>query len=204
MSERMEKLFQSLFLNRVPTTWERLAYPSLRGLGAWMDNLLLRAQQLQSWVDDPVNIPMVVQISYLFNPQSFLTAIMQTTAQRNSLELDKLVIYTDVTRKTVEQTDAHARDGAYVCGLYLEGARWNWNAGIIEESLPREMFCELPVVNCRAVLSDKLETSGVFQCPVYRTSRRGPTYVFTANLRSRAPAAKWILGGVVLVMETME
>src|SRR5690606_32678872 len=94
MSERMERLFQSLFMGRVPASWERLAYPSLRGLGSWLENLVQRAAQLQTWVDDPVNIPMVVQISYLFNPQSFLTAIMQITAQKNSMELDKLVIHT--------------------------------------------------------------------------------------------------------------
>jgi dynein heavy chain len=62
----------------------------------------------------------------------------------------------------------------------------------------------MPVVNCRAVLVDKLETSGVYRCPVYRTSRRGPTYVFTSNLRSKLPAAKWVLAGVVLVMETTD
>ena len=30
------------------------------------------------------------------------------------------------------------------------------NSGLMEESLPREMYCELPVVNCRAVLADKV------------------------------------------------
>ena len=80
------------------------------------------------------------------------------------------------------------------------------------------MFVEMPVINCRAVLADKvgiatlplncphnlhvqLESSGVYRCPVYRTQRRGPTYIFTANLRSKHPAAKWVLAGVVLVME---
>jgi ABC-type dipeptide/oligopeptide/nickel transport system ATPase component len=201
MSGNMETLFECLFLDRVPTNWTRLAYPSLRNLESWIDDMLQRAAQLQSWVDDPINIPVVVNVAYLFNPQSFLTAIMQTTAQRNGLELDKLVIQTDVSRKTVEQTDSHARDGAYVTGLHLEGARWNWGSGVVEESLPREMSCEMPVINCRAVLGDKLETSGYYRCPVYTTSQRGPTYVFTANLRSKLPADKWVLSGASLVME---
>jgi hypothetical protein len=38
------------------------------------------------------------------------------SAQQQKMELDKLVIVTDVTRKTVEQTEVHARDGAYVVG----------------------------------------------------------------------------------------
>ena len=52
----------------------------------------------------------------------------------------------------MDETEARAREGAYVSGLFLEGARWNWAAGVLEECEPREMFCELPVVNCRAIL----------------------------------------------------
>ena len=35
----------------------KLAYPSQRSLSSWMDNLILRAAQLQSWTEDPVSIP---------------------------------------------------------------------------------------------------------------------------------------------------
>lgn len=35
----------------------------------------------------------------LVNPQSFLTAVCQVTAQKNQWELDKLVIQTEVTKK---------------------------------------------------------------------------------------------------------
>jgi len=204
MSERMEDLFQSLFLGRVPDSWARLAYPSQRSLSSWVDNLLARASQLQNWADDPSNIPMVVNIAHLFNPQSFLTAILQKTAQKQKLELDKLIVQTDVSRKTVDQIDSRARDGAYVSGLYLEGARWNWNAGVIEECLPREMSCPMPVIACRAVLAEKMEKGGIYRCPVYKTQRRGPTYIFTASVRSKAAPAKWVLAGVAMVMEADE
>lgn len=163
MSERMEELFSALYLGRVPASWARLAYPSQRSLPSWMDNLIARAGQLQSWVEEPASIPIVVQITYLFNPQSFLTAIMQKTAQKQKLELDKLVIATDVTRKTVEQTDTRARDGAYIYGLYMEGARWNWTSGLMEECLPREMAFALPVVCARAIPVDKVEKNGVYR-----------------------------------------
>jgi dynein heavy chain len=99
MSERMEDLFNSLYLGRVPASWTKLAYPSQRSLSSWMDNLIARAGQLQAWVEEPVSIPLVVQITYMFNPQSFLTAIMQKTAQKQKLELDKLVIQVR-TKKT--------------------------------------------------------------------------------------------------------
>ena len=45
---------------------------------------------------------------------------------------------------------------------------------------------------------------GVYRCPCYKTQRRGDTYVFTANLRTKAPASKWVLAGAVLVLEVEE
>lgn len=205
MSERMDKLKSDLFFNRVPESWTRLAYPSMRSLASWNKNLLERVAQLQNWTEDPANIPNVTTLSYMFNPQSFLTAIKQKSAQKAKLELDKLEIQTDVTRKTREQTDSAAREGAYVSGLVLDGARWNVNSGLLEESLPREMTCPLPVVNCRAVMFDKLEKgAGVYRAPVYKTTQRGPTYVFTAGLRSRAPPAKWVLAGCSVILEVEE
>ena len=161
-----------------------------------------RNAQLSAWTEDPQNIPNVTVLSYLFNPQSFLNAIKQKSAQRQKLELDKLEIQTDVTRKTKELTDSAARDGAYISGLMIDGARWNINASVIEESLSREMICPMPVVNCRAVMFDKLEKGpGVYRAPVYKTTQRGPTWVFTAGLRSRAPAAKWVLAGCAVILE---
>jgi len=202
MSERMDRLKNDIFFNRVPESWTKLAYPSMRSLAAWNKNLWERNAQLSTWTEDPVNVPNVTVLSFLFNPQSFLNAIKQRSAQRAKLELDKLEIQTEVTRKTKELTDSAAREGSHVSGLILDGARWNLNAGMLEESLSREMTCPLPVVTCRAVMFDKLEKGpGIYRSPVYKTTQRGPTYVFTAGLRSKAPPAKWVLGGCAVILE---
>ena len=49
----------------------------------------------------------------LFNPQSFLTAVMQTTAQAQSLELDKLSLLTDVTKKLAPEEFTAAAKGIH-------------------------------------------------------------------------------------------
>jgi dynein heavy chain len=54
-------------------------------------------------------MPKVVWLSGLFNPQSFLTAVMQTTARRNDWPLDKTVVLTEVTKKQPDQIDAPSR-----------------------------------------------------------------------------------------------
>jgi dynein heavy chain len=41
------------------------------------------------------------------------------------------------------------REGAYVHGLFMEGARWDIQQGIITESRLKELFPTMPVFNIR-------------------------------------------------------
>lgn len=75
MTEKMEDLMSSIFSNKVPAPWAKLAFQSTRGLASWLDNLRARLDQLNLWKDDPVKKPAVTFLNRLFNPQSFLTAI---------------------------------------------------------------------------------------------------------------------------------
>jgi len=202
MSQRMEDLMNALFFGRVPMSWANLAYPSLRSLDMWVKDLEDRHAQVKAWEEAPNDIPKVVNLALFFNPQSFLTAVMQKYSQATHSELDKLVIQTIVTRKTAEQTDAPARSGgAFVTGFFLEGAKWNWTSMVLEESAPREMFYAMPVIACHAVLIERLDKVGVYMCPVYKTQQRGPTFVFFATLKTKMSPQKWVLGGVVMVLE---
>jgi dynein heavy chain len=201
MSPAMEDLANCLHMEMIPPKWTKYGFPSTRALMSWLANLKERCEQLNDWVADPLNIPKVVDISKFFNPQSFLTAIMQLTCQQQSLELNKLQVFTEVTKRDVKQIDVAARDGAFVTGMFLEGARWDNNANCLEESKPKEMFFKMPVVNCRAGIVTDKEEKNVFACPTYCVPTRRPFYVFAAQLRTKQPAAKWILGGVALILD---
>lgn len=84
ISDSMEALINSIFYNRVPLSWTALAYPSKRGLGSWLENMWKRIDQYDAFKEDPLTPAKVIYINRLFNPQSFLTAIKQIIAQRNS------------------------------------------------------------------------------------------------------------------------
>merc|ERR1711934_1337127 len=201
MGDHMERLQDALFLDRVPGAWSKVAYPSIRGLTSWLANLKGRLEQLREWTQGPTDIPVVTWLSGLFNPTSFLTAVMQTTAQAQSLELDKLRVATEVTKRMEpSEFSAHSRDGAYVYGLSLEGARWDMQGAMLAPSAAGEMTCLMPVINCKAAPADKTE-SNVYECPCYKHLRRGPTYVFSAPLKTKAPPAKWVLAGTALIMD---
>jgi dynein heavy chain len=198
VTENMELLMNSLYLNDVPTRWEALAYPSQLPLGAWYGDLLLRIKELELWVAD-FNLPPVVWLPGLFNPQSFLTAIMQTTARKNEWPLDRMVLTVDVTKKSKEEIMAAPREGAYIHGMFMEGARWDVGTGMIQESFLKDLTPAMPVIYIKAVTVDKKEAKGIYECPVYRTRQRGPTYVWTFNVKTKERPQKWILAGVCLL-----
>lgn len=99
MTEKMEALMDSIYLDKVPAYWAYLAFPSTRGLGSWLDNLKHRLEQLNIWKEDPQKVPTVIFLNRLFNPQSFLTAIKQQYARDKMQELNRLYIQTEILKK---------------------------------------------------------------------------------------------------------
>ncbi|XP_066581161.1 dynein beta chain, ciliary [Prorops nasuta] len=197
----MEDLENALFLDQVPPIWTSKAYASLLGLTAWFVDLLLRLRELETWSTDFV-LPASIWLAGFFNPQSLLTAIMQSTARRQELPLDKMCLQCDVTKKTKEEITSPPRDGAYVHGIFMEGARWDVQAGIIVDSKPKELFPPMPAINVRAITQDKQDLRNMYECPVYKTRTRGPTYIWTFNLKTKDKPAKWTLAGVALLLQT--
>ncbi|KAI5643131.1 dynein heavy chain and region d6 of dynein motor domain-containing protein [Phthorimaea operculella] len=199
ISSLMEELMEGLFMDNVPELWTKLAYPSLLGLSAWFSDLCLRLVELEAWSGD-FNLPPAVWLGGFFNPQSFLTAIMQQTARKNEWPLDKMCLNCDVTKKTRSDFTAPPREGANICGLYMEGARWDTASGGIVESRMMELFPVMPVIFVKAVTQDKQDTRNVYECPVYKIRMRGPTYVWTFNLKTKDKPTRWTLGGVALLL----
>jgi len=201
MSDSMESLQDALFENKVPGTWAAKAFESMRPLAGWLDNTLMRLKQLQDWQGD-LGLPKVAWLSGFFNPQSFLTAILQSQARKNEWPLDKVVVATEITKKMEPaEQDQPSKDGSFVYGLTMEGARWDVGAQVIGPSVPKEMFYSMPVMLAKAVPVDKAEFKDSYMCPVYKTQIRGPTFVFQANLKIRTAPSVWICAGVALLMD---
>ncbi|XP_036372722.1 dynein heavy chain 9, axonemal [Megalops cyprinoides] len=200
MTSEMENLQNSIFLDQVPESWTKRAYPSMLGLAAWFMDLLNRIKELETWTSD-FTLPSAVWLAGFFNPQSFLTAIMQSMARRNEWPLDKMCLQCDVTKKNREDFSSPPREGAYVHGLFMEGARWDTQAGIIADSRLKELTPSVPVIFIKAIPVDKQDSRNVYQCPVYKTRQRGPTYVWTFNLKTKENPSKWTLAGVALLLQ---
>ena len=136
---------------------------------------------------------------------AFLTSMKQEVTRNHSKEnwaLDDVTYSVDVTSyRSAERVNSSPREGVYVDGLFMEGARWDVGAQIIDKSQPKEMYVQMPIITCRAVPADKAESSGIFMCPVYKTQFRGPTYVFSAQLKTKSPPARWVLASCALILD---
>uniref|UniRef100_A0A803T9B7 Dynein axonemal heavy chain 17 n=1 Tax=Anolis carolinensis TaxID=28377 RepID=A0A803T9B7_ANOCA len=196
----MEDLSNALYYDNVPDSWTNRAYPSLLGLAAWYADLLLRIRELEAWTTD-FALPTTVWLAGFFNPQSFLTAIMQSMARKNEWPLDRMCLSVEVTKKTREDMTAPPREGSYVHGLFMEGARWDTQTGVISDARLKELTPSMPVIFIKAIPVDRMDTKNMYECPVYKTRMRGPTYVWTFNLKTKEKPAKWILAGVALLLQ---
>jgi len=139
---------------------------------------------------------------------SYLTAIKQVTARSGGLPLDEMELKTDVLNsKNVADYTTFAESGAYINGFFLEGAAWECGRGgeqgYLCEMILKELHPELPIMHVTAVERKHFSKVGMYNCPVYVTTMRGPTYVFTACLKMESEDSteiKWILAGCALLM----
>jgi len=208
MTNYMEKIMTAIELNRIPVEWNKKSWKTTRSLTSWVDNLGQRLEQLNIWKDEPGTIHrQICFLNRLYKPNSFLTAIKQVCAVKTGQGLNKLYIQTDVQKRfhwepELQQVVSKSDEGCYVFGFQLEGAAWDKNAAVIEESLPKQMFSTIPVVWCKAMMIvEGKEEKGIFPCPVYMTTGRFTSYVCMAQLKTRHPYQKWILAGAALILD---
>lgn len=155
ITDAMEALQRSLEINVLPPKWAANTNPTKKTLLNWFDELIIRVQQLTTWTED-VETPIVLWISGLFNPMSYLTAIMQVTARAENLPLDGICLRTEV-KNSFDRAEfpTFATQGAYVDGLFLEGAGWEMGRGdeqgyLVDMQL-KELHPIVPVVHVTAI-----------------------------------------------------
>lgn len=72
-------------------------------------------------------------------------------------------------------------DGVYNVGVYLEGARWDREAGLMVEPLPKVLFDPMPIIWFKPVRKDQMKETTDYDCPIYKTSERKGTLSTTGH-----------------------
>ena len=132
-------MYLSLTNGTVPTNWEKVAYPSLKPLTAWFEDLIKRVDFLNKWLTE--GSPMAYWISGFFFPQGFMTGCLQTHARLYRIAIDELSFSFEVLEfEEPSQVEERAKDGVFIYGVYMDGARYNREQKCIDEQIPVSTF----------------------------------------------------------------
>lgn len=111
MSSELEEIYTSMSVGKIPKSWQKRSYPSLKPLGSYINDFYQRIEFLQSWIDN--DAPMVFWLSGFFFTQSFLTGVLQNFARKHKVPIDHIDFEFEITRFE-EKADDPPEYGVYV------------------------------------------------------------------------------------------
>jgi len=96
-------------------------------------------------------------------------------------------------------------DGAYISGLILEGAGWNFEKACLTAPEPMKLSANMPVIHFKPIEKKKMPKD-LYNCPTYiypiRTgTRERPSFMLHIDLDSGEEAPKfWTKRGTALLL----
>jgi len=200
MSSELDDMYVSFTNNVLPPVWTAVSFATLKTLGSWVKDTVQRVEFFRGWLLGglPVSFPLPV----FFFPQGFMTGTLQTYARKYHVAIDTLQFKYEVLRET--EFAQGPEDGILVAGLYLEGARWNYDAWEVTESRVGEIYTKMPVIHFQPAVGHNCAPHE-YACPVYKTAERkgvlsttgmSTNFVVAIELPSSCDPAAWVLAGV--------
>ena len=203
MSGDLDALATSLFNGQLPAAWAKMTAATEKKLGSWISWFERRFNQYDLWVQE--GEPVVMWLSGLHIPETYTAALVQTACRDKGWPLDKSTLYTQVTKHVDGSSiDKKLEHGAYIEGLYLEGAAWDLERSCLIRQTPKVLVVELPILQVIPIEASKLKLQNTFKTPVYVTQSRrnamGVGLVFEADLATEEHGSHWTLQGVALTL----
>lgn len=107
--------------------------------------------------------------------------------------------------KEVEEIEQPATEGAYMVGMFLEGAKWDKKKGCLADANPMELHSPMPIIHFKPV-ENKKRPKGTYTCPLYMypirtgTRERHP-FVCAVDLKSGGVEPTfWIKRGTAMLL----
>ncbi|XP_057583181.1 dynein axonemal heavy chain 14 [Hippopotamus amphibius kiboko] len=232
-------------------TWAKMAYTAIHRrymslMTAWKHSSSSPSQNSKHPTDQKnffEGFPARYWLPAFFFPQAFLIAVLQDYGRSQGISTDALTfthhVISDTTdvkdeefsviiqkklnivRRAFKGTDP-MHIGVHVFGLFIEGARWNHQEKILEDSLPCEICCDFPEIYFLPTkISTKTPSASMqtnselytFECPVYQTPEKSSiltaaglpsNFLTSVYLSTKKPPSHWITMQVALLCEKNE
>ncbi|XP_058131265.1 dynein axonemal heavy chain 14 [Dasypus novemcinctus] len=232
-------------------TWAKMAYTAIhhrymRLLTAWKQSFPSASRKSKDLAGTNSELfegfPARYWLPAFFFPQGFLAAALQDYARCRGLPVDALTfthaVLSDaagtedeafsiliqknlnIVRRAFKGTES-SHNGVHIFGLFMEGARWNHEKKILDDSLPFEICCDFPEIHFLPTkISTEERTSNqtaselyTFECPLYQTPQRSgiltttglsTNFLTSVYLSTEKPPSHWITMRVALLCEINE
>lgn len=206
MTGDLDQMFSSMLNNALPGVWSGVNYPSLKPLSSWFEDMILRVEFMREWIEN--GIPNAYWISSFYFPQGFLTSVLQSYSRGNSIPVDQLSFEFNL-EDTDDPTEIEGapEEGIYLHGLFMDGAAWDYQEGVIADQEFGTMYVRAPVINF-VPWRNKVANDEKYFCPLYKTSVRAGTlsttghstnYVLSIELETNESPNHWVLRGAALL-----
>jgi dynein heavy chain len=170
-SPELEAVANGCLTNKLPAPWMGTSYPSLKPLLSYVDDFILRCKFMMDWVK--TDIPFTFWFSAYFFQQAFLTGVLQNFARKDTIAIDRCIWNFRVCKMSFVPEE-HPVPGAYMYGLFMDGARWDDENMCVEDSIPKVLWSTMCQIWLKPVEinNDEMIPSKLYQAPIYKTSER--------------------------------
>jgi len=204
MSAELEDVLNALFSAGIPPGWLRFAPATTMMLASWLAHFHQRYKQYVVW--QRYGEPRCMWLSGLHIPETYLAALVQQCCRTKGWALDRSALYTKTTSFSESQIKTKPDFGAYVRGMYLEGAAWDEENLCLRKQDPKVLVVALPVIEIIPAEAAKIKLTNTLKTPVYTTSQRrnamGVGLVFEVDLTTYDDISHWILQGTAVILNT--
>jgi len=109
-------------------------------------------------------------------------------------------------QKEAREINEHPKDGCFISGLFLEGAKWNPEKLALCEPEVMELACPMPILHFKPIQKRTKPPHNNYECPCYYYPKREGTvskdsWMLRIDVKSGDfPSEFWVKRGTAILM----
>lgn len=135
-----------------------------RPLASYVNDLIQKMQMMSSWIEN--GPPPNFLIGGFYFTHAFLTGVKQNFARKYKIPIDTISF--NFKCLPPGEYNSPPADGAYIGGMFVEGARWDAESMLLAESQPKVLFSPAPMILLEPCKPHNQLDFPHYECPLYR------------------------------------